>query len=319
MSFRIAGTGSCLPDQVVENKTFCEFVDTSDEWIVSRTGIRRRHFIKEESMRDLVKTAALRALEDAGCGPEELDYILCSTIQGDYITPSLSCLLQADLGASCPAMDINAACSGFVYALDVAAAIFAAKKAKKILIVSAEHMSKYIDWEDRNTCVLFGDGAGAVVLEAGDCLMSIRLGAYGQKENLYIPGTRPLGRFSPVSNPPSYVHMNGQEIFKFAVSSILKEIQIVTADAGITTEEVNLFLLHQANGRIIESARNRLKQPPEKFPTNYEECGNTSSASIPMLLDSLNAANRLKNGDILLMSAFGGGLTTGTCLLKWSK
>ncbi|SMC60036.1 beta-ketoacyl-ACP synthase III [Papillibacter cinnamivorans] len=319
MSFRIAGTGSCLPEQVVENEAFCGFVDTSDEWIVSRTGMRRRHFVKEETMRDLVYTAASRALEDAGCKASELDYILCSTIQGDYITPSLACLLQADLGANCPAMDINAACSGFLYALDAAAAQFAAKKAKTILVVGAEQLSKFLDWSDRNTCVLFGDGAGAVVLTEGEGLLSIRLGSYGQMESLNIPGSSSPGPFSDFKRPASYIHMNGQEIFKFAVSAIQREIRTVTAETGITPEEVDYFLLHQANGRIIESARNRMKQPKEKFPTNYEECGNTSSASIPLLLDSLNTANRLKNGDILLMSAFGGGLTTGTCLLKWNK
>lgn len=319
MSFRIVGTGSCLPDRIVENEAFRDFVDTSDEWIVSRTGIRRRHFVKEEKMRDLVLRSSIRALEDAGCLSSELDFILCSTIQGDYITPSLACLLQADLGARCPAMDINAACSGFLYALDVAASFFAAKKAKKILVVGAEQLSKFIDWNDRNTCVLFGDGAGAVVLEEGDCLLSIRLGSYGQKENLSIPGSSSPGPFLNSSGPASYISMNGQEIFKFAVSAIQREIRAVTEDAGITTEEVDFFLLHQANGRIIESARNRMKQSPEKFPTNYQECGNTSSASIPLLLDALNASGRLKNGDLLLMSAFGGGLTTGTCLLRWSR
>ncbi|QNK40983.1 beta-ketoacyl-ACP synthase III [Caproicibacter fermentans] len=320
MSFTITGTGSCLPVLSVHNNDFVGIVETSDEWISTRTGIRRRRFLKEESLRQIAAGAARRALEDSGTDAAKLDLILCATVQGEDVSPSLACLLQEDLGAECPAFDMNAGCTGFLYALDTAAAYFRAGMAEHILIVCAEQLSRFLDWKDRSTCVLFGDGAGAVVLSKGDSLLAVQTGARGQRENLNIPGVCASGPFWDEADARgSFIHMNGREIFKFAVTTVQNEIETVARKAGIAVDDVDYFLLHQANGRIIESARTRLHQPEEKFPVNYAECGNTSSASIPVLLDELNRNRRLKRGDTLLFCAFGAGLTWGSCVIRWNK
>lgn len=320
MDFTIAGTGSCLPELTIGNDDFTKFVDTSDEWISTRTGIRRRHFIGGESLRSIADEASRQALKDAGLAAEELDLILCATVQGEDISPSLACLVQEDLGAGCPAFDLNAGCTGFLYALNAAAAYFRSGMVRHILIVCAEQLSRFIDWKDRSTCVLFGDGAGAVILSEGDSLLGIRIGARGQRENLNIPGEGISGPFwNGEKRQEHRIGMNGREIFKFAVSTVPGEIEAVVRDAGMTADDVDYFLLHQANGRIIDSARTRLRQPEEKFPVNYAECGNTSSASIPILLDGLNRSRRLKKGNILLLCAFGAGLTWGSCVIRWDK
>ncbi len=319
MSIKIAGTGSCVPSLKVGNNDLLRLVDTSDEWITSRTGIHERRILKDESLLDIAEKAANAALKNAGVGADELDMILCTTIQGDYITPSLACLLQSRINAKCPAFDLNAACSGFIYALDVAASYFEAKKAKKILVVCAEQLSKFVDWEDRRTCVLFGDGAGAVVLTEGDGLLAIRLRTAGQADFLNIPAPLPKNPFSDFEAIPrkSFLSMNGQEIYKFAVSTVTEDAVFASEKAGIPFNGIDYFLLHQANGRIIEAVQTRVKQPKSKFPMNLCRMGNTSSASIPLLLDELNAEHVLKKGDILLMSAFGAGLTSGVCILRW--
>lgn len=317
MDFTIAGTGSCLPAFSVGNQEFVEFVDTSDEWISTRTGIRRRHFLKGESLLEISSRAARGALEGAGLAADQLDLILCATVQGQDVFPALSCLVQAEIGATCPAFDLNAGCTGFLYALDTAAAYFRSGRAKYILIVCAEQLSRFLDWGDRSTCVLFGDGAGAAVLSPGDSLLSLRIGAAGRREHLYLAASGPAGPFWDGESTKDRIHMNGREIFKFAVTTVQKEIDAAVQSAGITADDVDYFLLHQANGRIIDSARERLGQPEEKFPTNMDECGNTSSASIPMLLDSLNREKKLRPGNILLLCAFGAGLTWGTCVLRW--
>jgi 3-oxoacyl-[acyl-carrier-protein] synthase-3 len=230
-------------------------------------------------------------------------------------------LVQAEVGAGCPAFDLNAACSGFVYALDVAEAYFKAKKVKKILIVSAEQVSKFVDWADRATCVLFGDGAGAVVLSEGDGVLSLSTKAKGHSENLNIPTVFVQTPFSGSAGEgkKTGLWMNGKEIYKFAVTTVTEDTAVALSNAGIGADDVDFYLLHQANGRIIEAARSRLGQPESKFPICLDNTGNTSSASIPILMDRLNKDHRLKKGDILLMSAFGGGLTSGTCIMKWEK
>ncbi|MFU0832209.1 MAG: Beta-ketoacyl-[acyl-carrier-protein] synthase III [Oscillospiraceae bacterium] len=320
MSFIIAGTGSCLPAFTVQNEDFVKFVDTSDEWITSRTGIRRRHFMKDETLSQIAAEAAQKALDNAGLAAADMDLILCATVQGEDVSPSLACLVQAELGADCPAFDLNAGCTGFLYALHTAAAYFRSGMANHILIVCAEQLSRFLDWTDRSTCVLFGDGAGAVVLSKGDSLLTVRTNARGQRENLQIPGKNVSGPFwSETEQNRSLIRMNGREIFKFAVTTVLNEIEEAVGEAGLTADDVDYFLLHQANGRIIDSARTRLHQPEEKFPVNYAECGNTSAASIPLLLDELNRNHRLKKGDILLLCAFGAGLTWGSCIIRWEK
>jgi 3-oxoacyl-[acyl-carrier-protein] synthase-3 len=319
MSLTIRGTGSCLPENAVGNEAFCAFLDTSDEWIASRTGIRQRYFLGSQRLQDIAATAASRAIEDAGIDARQLDLIICPTMQGDDVTPSLACLVQRALGAQCPAFDINAACSGFLYAMELAAACFASQRAKNVLVVCAEQMSKFLDWDDRTTCVLFGDGAGAAVLSQGEALRYIHLAACGQREHLYIPGAQAGGPFAGTTGGGGGLRMNGQEIFKFAVSTALRQVRGAALGAKIALDDIDHFLLHQANGRIIEAVRAGLGQPESRFPVNFASCGNTSSASIPLLLDELNRTNRLKSGDILLMMAFGAGLTSGVCVLEWSR
>ena len=320
MNFTIAGTGSSLPALTVSNNDFTKFVETSDEWICTRTGIRRRRFVRGESLQSLAAEASQNALNDAGIDAAEVDLILCATIQGEDISPSLACSVQKDLGADCPAFDLNAGCTGFLYALHTAAAYFRSGMVRHILIICAEQLSRFLDWRDRSTCVLFGDGAGAVVLSGGDSLLSIRIGARGQREYLNLPGARASGPFwDEKEQTESRIHMNGREIFKFAVTTVQNEIEEAAREAGTTADEIDYFLLHQANGRIIDSARTRLRQPEEKFPVNYAECGNTSSASIPILLDGLNRQHRLKQGNLLLLCAFGAGLTWGSCVIRWNK
>lgn len=319
MNFTIIGTGSCLPGFSVDNNAFCDFVDTSDEWISTRTGIRKRHFLNGQSFLDLSVAAARNALEDAGTAASELDLILCATVQGEDVSPALACLIQEKIGASCPAFDLNAGCTGFLYALHASAGYFRSGMANKILIVCAEHLSRFLDWSDRSTCVLFGDGAGAAVLSQGSSLLSIHVGTQGQKQNLYVPGQPEQGPFWPETEEKSRIHMNGREIFRFAVSTVQREIPAAAERAGIGVGDIDYFLLHQANGRIIDAARTRLGQPESKFPVNYETCGNTSSASIPVLMDSLNRGGRLKPGNLLLLCAFGAGLTYGSCVIRWEK
>lgn len=318
MSFSIIGTGSACPETVKTNLDLSAIVDTSDEWIKTRTGIARRHILTSETLTDLAVLAAERAMEDAGVSAQELDLIICSTIRGDFMTPSLACILQAKLKATCPAFDINAACSGFVYALDSALGYFVRKKVKKVLIVSAEAMSKMLDWTDRATCVLFGDGAGAVILSEGNDLLSIKLTCVGS-DRLSIPNVEGCCPYSTVEGRPAYLAMQGQEVFKFAVNAIMNDIRDILAEAGLTETEVDHVLLHQANIRIIETAKNKLKIPKEKYHTNIEEYGNTSSASVPILMDECARKKMFNKGDILVMSAFGGGLTTGACLVRWNK
>ena len=235
------------------------------------------------------------------------------------MTPSQACVIQKRIGASCPAFDVNAACSGFLYALDVAAGYFARKKAKKVLVVSSEVLSRLADWTDRSTCVLFGDGAGAVVLGEGDDLLSLRLTADGNWESLVIPQVHGNCPFDETKGEAPFLRMNGQDVYKFAVTNMAADLKCVIEEAGLTCEQVDFVLPHQANIRIIEAAAHRLSIPREKYVVNIERYGNTSSASIPMMLDELNRQGTLKKGDILAMTAFGGGFTTGAGVLRWSK
>lgn len=343
MNFSIIGTGSALPGTCQSNEVLSKLMDTSDQWIRERTGIEGRHILNKAKLSDIAKRASLKAVADAGIDPKELDLILCTTVRGDFATPALACIVQKDIGADCPAFDMNSGCCGFIVALDVASAYFAAGKVKKMLIVSAEAMSRCMDWHDRSTCVLFGDGAAAVVLEQGDSLKAIKLTTKGNADYLRIANSfgncpideRYLTEKNPEANvvsefsqeidynedgtPYEYLKMDGQGTYKFAVSSMCREIPPTLEMAGITMDDVDYFLPHQANLRIIDGARARLKIPKEKTRTNLQHCGNTSSASIPLLLDEMNRKGELHRDDILLLSAFGAGLTTATCVLKWAK
>ena len=314
---KITGTGSALPAYTLTNEKLTEFLDTSDEWIVTRTGIHTRQIITDETLLQLGAQAAVNALENAGVAASDVDFIICTTLQGDTATPSLGCLLQHEIGASCPAIDMNGACAGFIYALDMADAYLKADKARRILIVSAEAMSRMTDWTDRSTCVLFGDGAGAVVVEAGGGEFVSRLTSSGNAVPLNIQPYMGNSPFIKDPVPARLLYMDGPEIYKFAVSHSTADLKAVAETAGITIDDVDYFLLHQANKRILDAVRVRLKQPDEKFLTNIHKRGNMSSACIPVLMDEENRAGRFKRGDKLALSAFGAGLTTGAAIIEW--
>ena len=313
----ITATGSALPHLSVGNDELTKFLDTSDEWIVSRTGIRSRRVLTDETLTDLAARAAGNALDSAGITADEIDFILCSTVQGPYITPGLACLVQGRIGASCPCLDVNGACAGFVYALDWADAYLKAGKARRILVIAAEELSRLCDWEDRATAVLFGDGAGAVVVESGDGLLASRFTTRANETALWAESQSSNSPFAPPRKSHTKLTMQGQEVYKFAVSSASADIRAVLEQANVKADDVSMFLLHQANMRIVEAVRARMKQPEEKFPTCIQHTGNVSSACIPVLLDERNREGRLKHGDLLMLSAFGAGLVTGACLLRW--
>lgn len=320
MRARITGTGSCLPGLRVTNDDLGKILDTSDEWIRSRTGIGARHIAVEETTAGLSAEAARQALKEAGVRPEELDLIIAATISPDHIVPPLSCEIQKDIGAvNAAAYDLCAACSGFVFALNTAQAYIQCGMYQKILIVGAEILSKMMDWSDRSTCVLFGDGAGAAVICADEQgLLAGVQGSDGLKGDVLSCGGRPV--CNPFANrqPASqYVRMNGREVYKFAVRTVPKCIEEALSRAGLKPEEISLFLLHQANLRIIDAVAKRLKQPAEKFPVCLEECGNISAASIPILLDTVNKDGKLKRGDKIVLAGFGAGLTWGAAVLVW--
>ncbi len=317
MSFRIIGTGSYVPEKVVTNFDLAEVIDTSDEWIKQRVGISERHISTDESAAEMGYKAALNALEMSNVKPEELDLIIVASISNDTICPTAAGNIQKLLGAKCPAFDVNSACSGFLFAIDTAAGFFARGKAKKALVVGSERMSRIIDWKDRGTCVIFGDGAGAAVLEEGDGYLESKIATYGGDDVIKIPSGTDASPYYDKEIGAAHVFMDGQETFKFAVNTITSEIQEITEKAGLSVEDIKYVVPHQANIRIIQFASKRLGLPMEKFFVNIEKYGNTSAASIPMALDELNRTGDLKRGDIIAMTAFGGGLSSATCIIKW--
>jgi len=317
MSIKILGTGSCLPEFVLNNETLTKLVDTTDEWITLRTGIKERRVITKESIKELSVNAAKSALKSANILPENLDLIICATVHGQYLVPSLSCVIQAEIGAKCPAFDINAACTGFIYGLTIAKAYLESGAAKKILLVAAESMSEVSDYTDRATCVLFGDGAGAVVLEKGDSLLSIFVTASGNEELLTIPITKGNSPFVDHTNEKMpYLDMKGPEVYKFAVQAINRDVLKVLEDAKLTIDNIDYFAIHQANARIVDAASQKLNIPEEKLLKNIHKYGNTSSACIPIMLDESIREGKLKKGMKLLLTAFGGGMTTGAAILN---
>lgn len=318
MSFRILGTGSFVPEKIVTNDDLSQMVETSDEWITKRVGVKQRRVCTGETVTDLGVRAARNALEDAGVKPEELDLIIAPTISADTISPGLGGMVQNRLGAHCPAFDMNVACPGFLFGLDVAAGFFARKAVKKVLVVSAERMSGLLDWTDRSTCCIFGDGAGAAVLGEGDSYLASELHTKGGDDIISIPTWWNNSPFYERELPKNKVNMQGQETYKFAVTSMVNDIRSVMEKAGITGEQVKAVIPHQANYRIINEARRRLPEiAPEKFFVNIEKYGNTSSASEPILLDEINRQGLLQPGDYVLLSAFGGGLSSASCVIKW--
>jgi len=256
-------------------------------------------------------------LEKAGLNVNDIDLIICSTLGGDYRTPSLACAIAAELGIKGTAFDINAACSGFTYVLDIASAYLKAGKAKNILILCAELMSTQVDWNDRNTCVLFGDGAAACVVTAGTALKYLSLSAIPETTILNLPADTGNSPFITNKTERSYLQMQGQEVFKFAVNIVGKDVKQALEEMDLTPDQIDYYILHQANKRIIDSIRTKLRQPEEKFPVNINKYGNLSSVSVPLLLCEMLDAGKIKKGDTLFISAFGAGLTAGSCIMVW--
>lgn len=313
---KIIGTGSVIPKQIVTNDMLSEFLDTSDAWIYPRTGIKYRHVISDEKLEDMAIEAARKALDDAGMKAEELDFIICSNVVNEYVTPSLSCIIQGGIGATCPCIDINCACAGFIYALDFAEAQYRAGRVKNVLVVCAEEPTRMTSWKDRNACVLFGDGAGAAVLTEGDNIKGIKLSAASATDKLYQIRTLEPTPYIKKEEQNISLQMKGQDVFKFAVKASSGDIKYLLDQLHMKAEDVDKYLLHQANIRIIHAIRDYLEQPDEKFPTNVENHGNSSSASCPILLDECRRNGTVKKGDILALSAFGAGFISGAAIME---
>ena len=297
-----------------------KIVETNDQWIRSRTGIGERRIATDDSTSDMAAKAAARAIEQAGIDPEEIDLIILATSSPDYCFPNGACEVQAKVGAvNAACFDISSACTGFVFALSTAHAYISSGLYKTALVIGADLLSKLVDWTDRSTCVLFGDGAGAAVVTAAENgIIGLNMHSNGAKGGVLTCGSRSTGNFLLGKKPElGYMTMEGQEVFKFAVKQVPECIKEVLEETGNTAEDIDQFIIHQANYRIIESIAKRLKVDLEKFPVNMEHYGNTSGASVPILLDELNRAGKLKNGDKLVLAGFGAGLTWGAVLLEW--
>lgn len=320
MTTRIIGTGSCLPETVVTNDFLSTIMDTSDEWITTRTGIRERHLVKDETTTSLAIGAAKQALAAAGVAPAELDLIIVGTVSGDHVTPSTACEVQAGLGAvNAAAFDINAACSGFLFGLHTVDAYIRSGMCRTALVIGAESLSRIMDWNDRSTCVLFGDGAGAAVVRADEIgLLAYEQGTDGEKGRyLCCPNRTNNNPLIQTDKSLGYTKMDGQEVYKFAVTYVPASILRVLEEAKLQPEDIKYYILHQANLRIIKSVAKRLKLDEDRFPISLDHCGNISAASVPILLDEVNKKGMLQKGDKLILSGFGGGLTWGTCLIEW--
>jgi len=323
---QIVGTGASVPKKILTNADLEMLVETSDEWIVSRTGIKERHIAAEsDHFSDFCTRAAEQALKKGHVRAEDLDMILVGTISGDMPFPATSCLVQRNIGATrAAASDVGAACVGFLYALHLADGLIQSGKAENVLVIGGEILSRIVDWTDRNTCVLFGDGAGAVVLQAtkGDhgILGSLMKSNGNYHDFICMPGG---GSDRPANDPKSieerlpFIKMKGNETFKVAVKAMADISQELLTEQGFTHEQIDLFIPHQANLRIIDAVGERLKIDPKKVYKNVDRFGNTSAASIPIALDECVREGRLESGDLVLLTAFGAGLVWGSVLLRW--
>jgi 3-oxoacyl-[acyl-carrier-protein] synthase III len=321
----ILGTGHSYPEGILTNADLERIVDTSDEWITTRTGIKqRRKAGPDEYTSQFAVRASREAIAQAGIDPTEIDLILCATVTPDQILPSTGCLIQAELGADkAAAMDIVAACSGFLYGLTLADSMIRCGQAKYVLVIGAEILTRYVDYTDRSTCVLFGDGAGAAVLGAveGDRgILAARIRSDGRyEEQLYAPGGGTKGGFTAetIARGDHFFKMKGNELFKVAVRSMADISREVLEEAGLTTADVKLFIPHQANQRITDSVANKLSVDSAMVYSNIAMHGNTSSASIPIGLDECVSSGRVQQGDVVLMASFGGGVTWGAVVMRW--
>lgn len=323
MAIRIIGTGSYLPKKVADNHFLSTIVDTDDEWIRQRTGIKERHLSNgKEGTTYMATHAAEAALENAGITADELDMIIVATVSADTYVPSTSCQVQGAIGAiRATCFDLNAACSGFLFAMNTAYAYIEMGMAKTILIIGAETLSREVDWSDRSSCILFGDGAGAAIMRQeegkGGLIASVTGSDGSQGDVLTCKGRGIQNPFHQSKRKKDYLRMEGQAVFRFAVTMVPRCIKQILKKTGYDTEDIKFFVLHQANVRILELIAKRLKVDIDKFPMNLDRYGNTSSASIPILLDELNRNNLLEPGDKIVLSCFGGGLTWGAVLIEW--
>lgn len=308
---KIVAMGHCVPEKVVTNDDLSKIVDTNDEWISSRTGIRERRFVVGETGTSLAVGAVRMALEKSGIALEDIGVCVVATVKADYLTPSNACMVQKELGLpnDIPCFDINAACSGFMYGLQVARGILMQSERRYGIVVGTETLSKILDMTDRGSCILFGDGAGAAIIELSDDHRIIGdLGSKGDNEVLYCPNNSDEDRF---------VAMKGSDVFKFAVSTVPKSIDRLLEKAGVAADDIDYYVCHQANVRIIESVAKKCKQPMDKFYINLDKYGNTSSASIPIALSEMCEKGLLKPGMKIICVGFGGGLTWGGAYLEW--
>lgn len=325
MKIGILGTGSYVPNKVLTNDDLSKIVDTNDEWITTRTGIKERRIASnEEATSDLAYRAGENAIINSGINKDEIGLVIVATMTPDHAAASTAAVVQHKLGLNAAAFDLSAACTGFVYAYSAAYSFIKAGIYKKVLVIGAETMSKVVDWEDRNTCVLFGDGAGAVVLGevevGGHIALHLTADGSGASElNVPSSGSRMPVTKETIDNKDIYLKMNGREIFKFAVKAFPESVDDVLAQSSLDADDINLFIPHQANVRIIETIAKKFKQPMEKFYINLHKYGNTSAATIPLALDEANKEGKLKKGDKIVATGFGGGLTYGSILFEWSK
>lgn len=312
---RICGTGSYIPSRRMDNVELSSLVDTSDEWIRERTGIRSRHLAERETVSVMAGKAAKRALQNSGIKAEAIDLILVATSSSETVFPNTACEVQKQIGAShAVGYDLNAACSGFILALNTAQAHIQAGFIRTALVIGAEKMSRIVDWKDRGTCILFGDGAGAVVLRAEE----------RKEENpVFVATAHSDGekgealRLQYETKEPGRIHMDGQAVFKFAVRKVPEIVEEMLIKSEISKEDVDYYILHQANRRIIEAVAKRVGVGMEKFPMNLDEYANTSAASVPILLDEMNRDGMLKKGQKILLAGFGAGLIWAGCLMEW--
>lgn len=319
----IRGTGACVPERILDNKEIAGFVDTSDEWIRERTGVRRRRIVEKETTVSMACEAGRQAVEEAGISPREIDMILVATGSPDQIFPCTACRVQEALGADgAVGFDLNAACSGFLFAYNTAQAYIASGIYRTVLVIGSESISRMVDWTDRGTCILFGDGAGAVLLQAAEG-KAYRPAAHSDGSGgpaLTGPGVR--NRIRSIDKDgreakTEYIAMNGKDVFQFAIRKVPQVIQEVLKENELSVEDIDWFVLHQANARIVDAVARRLHIEMEKFPMNLQDYGNTSSASIPILLHELNRNGVLKKGQKLVLAGFGAGLSWGASILEW--
>lgn len=319
MSFNIMGSAYAVPKKIVTNDDLSEFIETTDEWIVTRTGISTRHVVTDETALSLTTQAANEAIERSGIDPLEIDLVICATLRGDTFTPSLACCVSEACGIKAPAFDINAACTGIMYAFNIAKMYFDSGCAKKVLVLGCEILSKLSDWTDRSTCMLFGDGAAACVLEKGDGLLSSCIVADPNTELIVGRSYDGKSPFCTNAKDDYFIHMQGGEVYKFAVKTMVAQIKAALEIANLDITDIDYFLPHQANQRIVDAACKKLGITPEKTLKNIDKFGNMSATSVLSLMAEGESEGKFKKGDNLLMVAFGAGMTAGASIIKWSK